>query len=144
VVPARGHDMRVSCLLGAAAERAHDTSSWGGTLLCVFQPAEETGEGARAMIEDGLFDRFGVPDVVLGQHVSPIPAGLLGLRPGPAFAAADALRVVLRGRGAHASRPELAVDPIVMAAATVLRLQGIASRERPATDTAVVTVGEPA
>ena len=136
-----GHDMHVTCLLGAAAELAHDTSSWRGTLLCVFQPAEETGEGARAMIDDGLFDRFGVPDVVLGQHVSPIPAGLFGLRPGPAFAAADALRVVLRGKGAHASRPEIAVDPIVMAAATVLRLQGIVSREVAAADTAVVTVG---
>ena len=136
-----GHDMHVTCLLGAAAELAHDTSSWRGTLLCVFQPAEETGEGARAMIDDGLFDRFGVPDVVLGQHVSPIPAGLFGLRPGPAFAAADALRVVLRGKGAHASRPEIAVDPVVMAAATVLRLQGIVSREVAAADTAVVTVG---
>jgi len=136
-----GHDMHVTCLLGAAAELAHDTSSWRGTLLCVFQPAEETGEGARAMIDDGLFDRFGVPDVVLGQHVSPIPAGLFGLRPGPAFAAADALRVVLRGKGAHASRPEIAVDPIVMAAATVLRLQGIVSREVAAADTVVVTVG---
>ena len=136
-----GHDMHVTCLLGAAAALAHDTSSWRGTLLCVFQPAEETGEGARAMIDDGLFDRFGVPDVVLGQHVSPIPAGLLGLHPGPAFAAADALRVVLRGQGAHASRPEIAVDPIVMAAATVLRLQGIVSRELAVTDTAVVTVG---
>ena len=136
-----GHDMHVTCLLGAAAELAHGTSSWSGTLLCVFQPAEETGEGARAMIDDGLFDRFGVPDVVLGQHVSPIPAGLLGLHPGLAFAAADALRVVLRGQGAHASRPEIAVDPIVMAAATVLRLQGIVSREVAAADTAVVTVG---
>ena len=136
-----GHDMHVTCLLGAAAELAHDTSSWRGTLLCVFQPAEETGEGARAMIDDGLFDRFGVPDVVLGQHVSPIPAGLFGLRAGNAFAGADALRVVLRGKGAHASRPEIAVDPIVMAAATVLRLQGIVSREVAAADTAVVTVG---
>jgi amidohydrolase len=136
-----GHDMHVTCLLGAAAALAQDTSSWRGTLLCVFQPAEETGEGARAMIDDGLFDRFGVPDVVLGQHVSPIPAGLFGLHPGDAFAAADALRVVLRGQGAHASRPEMAVDPIVMAAATVLRLQGIVSRELAATDTAVVTVG---
>jgi hippurate hydrolase len=136
-----GHDMHVTCLLGAAAELAHDTSSWSGTLLCVFQPAEETGEGARAMIDDGLFDRFGVPDVVLGQHVSPIPAGLFGLRAGNAFAAVDALRVVLHGRGAHASRPELAVDPVVMAAATVLRLQGIVSREVAPADTAVVTVG---
>jgi amidohydrolase len=136
-----GHDMHVTCLLGAAAELAADPASWSGTLLLVFQPAEETAEGARAMIDDGLFDRFGVPGVVLGQHVSPMPAGLLGLRAGPAFAAADALRVVLHGRGGHSSRPETTVDPVVMAAATVLRLQTVVSRELAPADIAVVTVG---
>jgi len=136
-----GHDMHVTCLLGAAAELAASQDSWRGTLLLVFQPAEETGEGARAMIDDGLFDRFGVPGVVLGQHVSPMPAGLLGLRAGPAFAASDALRVVLHGQGGHGSRPETTVDPVVMAAATVLRLQTIVSREVAPADSAVVTVG---
>jgi amidohydrolase len=138
-----GHDMHVACLLGAAAELAGggDSPSWRGTLLVVFQPAEEVGEGARAMVDDGLFDRFGVPDVVLGQHVSPIPAGLLGLRAGPAYAATDALRVVLHGRGGHGSRPETTVDPVVMAAATVLRLQTIVSRQLAPADSAVVTVG---
>jgi len=136
-----GHDMHVTCLLGAAAELAADSGAWSGTLLLVFQPAEETAEGAQAMIDDGLFDRFGVPDVVLGQHVSPVPAGLLGLRPGPAFAASDALRVVLHGRGGHGSRPETSVDPVVMAAATVLRLQTIVSRHIAPADSAVVTVG---
>src|SRR5215472_4355285 len=135
-----GHDMHVTCLLGAAEALAADAGSWRGTLL-IFQPAEEAGGGAQAMIDDGLFDRFGTPDVVLGQHVAPMPAGMLGVHPGAAFAAADALRVVLRGQGGHGSRPEACVDPVLMAAATVLRLQGIVSREVAATDTAVVTVG---
>ena len=136
-----GHDMHVTCLLGAAEALAADAGSWRGTLLLIFQPAEEAGGGAQAMIDDGLFDRFGTPDVVLGQHVAPMPAGMLGVHPGAAFAAADALRVVLRGQGGHGSRPEACVDPVLMAAATVLRLQGIVSREVAATDTAVVTVG---
>jgi amidohydrolase len=136
-----GHDMHVTCLLGAAEELARDPESWRGTVMLVFQPAEEAGGGAQAMIDDGLFDRFGTPDVVLGQHVSPLPAGIIGVRPGPAFAGADGLRVVLHGKGAHGSRPETGVDPVVMAAATVMRLQGIVSREVAAGDTAVVTVG---
>jgi amidohydrolase len=141
VMHACGHDMHVTCLLGAAAALAADSSPWRGTLLLVFQPAEENCQGARAMIDDGLFDRFGIPGIVLGQHVSPIPAGLLGLTTGPAFAAVDSLRIVLHGQGGHGSRPETAVDPVVMAAATVMRLQGIVSREVAASDTAVVTVG---
>jgi amidohydrolase len=141
VMHACGHDMHVACLLGVAAELASAAASWRGTLMLVFQPAEETGEGAKAMLDDGLYDRFGPPSVVLGQHVMPLPAGVFGVHAGPAFAASDTLRVVLRGAGGHGSRPEAAVDPILMAAATVLRLQGIVSREIAAGDTAVVTVG---
>ncbi|GAA3933338.1 amidohydrolase [Actinomadura viridis] len=141
VMHACGHDVHVTCLLGAAEALAADRSSWRGTLLLVFQPAEEVGGGARAMVDDGLYERFGHPAVVLGQHVAPLPAGFLALRPGPAFAASDSLRIVLHGRGGHGSRPETSVDPVVMAAALVMRLQGIASREVAAAETAVVTIG---
>ena len=136
-----GHDMHVTCLLGAAAELAAARAEWHGTLLLVFQPAEEQGNGAQAMIDDGLYTRFPVPDIVLGQHVMPLPAGVLGVHGGPAMAGADALRIVLHGTGGHGSRPETTVDPVLMAAATVLRLQGIVSREIAARDAAVLTVG---
>ncbi len=136
-----GHDLHVACLLGACERLAGSRDSWAGTLMAVFQPAEEAGDGARAMIDDGLYIRFGKPAVILGQHVAPLPAGMIGLRAGAAFAAADSLKVTLYGQGAHGSRPEASVDPIVMAAATVMRLQTIVSREIPAGETAVVTIG---
>ena len=141
VMHACGHDMHVACLLGACERLAESPDTWSGTLMAVFQPAEELGAGARAMIADGLFTRFGTPAVVLGQHVAPLPAGLIGLRVGAAFAAADSLKVTLHGQGGHGSRPEASVDPVVMAAATVLRAQTIVSREIPAGETAVVTIG---
>ena len=110
-------------------------------MLAVFQPAEEIARGAQGMIDDGLFDRFPKPDVIFGQHVMPAPAGRIGYRAGTTQAAADSLEVRLFGRGAHGSMPESSVDPVVMAAATVLRLQTIVSRETAASDAAVVTVG---
>src|SRR5450755_1329814 len=93
------------------------------------------------MINDGLFKRFPKPDVILGQHVMCMPTGVIGGRIGVTTSAADSLQIKLFGRGAHGSMPEASVDPVVMAAATVLRLQGIVSREIAGTETAVVTVG---
>ena len=141
VMHACGHDMHTACLAGAAALLAQSTDAWSGTLMAVFQPAEETAEGAQAMIDDGLFDRFPKPDVVLGQHVLPGRAGTVSYRAGTTQAASDSLQIRMFGRGGHGSMPESTVDPVVMVASTVMRLQTIVSREIGATDAAVVTVG---
>jgi hippurate hydrolase len=133
--------MHLVWLVGAAAVLAARRDLWSGSLLLVAQPAEELGAGARAMIDDGLFERFGRPDVALGQHVAPFPAGLVLVRSGPMMAACDSLHVTLHGRGAHASAPEQSVDPVVMGASVVARLQTIVSREVAAASSAVVTVG---
>jgi amidohydrolase len=109
--------------------------------MAVFQPAEEAASGAQAMIDDGLFKRFPKPEVVLGQHVMVGPAGNIGGRTGVITSAADSLQIRLFGRGAHGSMPQASIDPVVMAAATVLRLQTIVSREVAAAESAVVTVG---
>ncbi|SES05138.1 amidohydrolase [Lentzea albida] len=141
VAHACGHDMHATCLVGAAAELARTREEWAGTLLVVFQPAEELGRGARDMVGDGLFERFGKPEVVLAQHVSPLPAGMIAYGSGPVMAASDSVRVTLFGRGGHGSAPEGAVDPVLMAAHTVVRLQGIVAREVAPSERAVVTVG---
>jgi len=136
-----GHDMHVACLIGASSLFAKSRGSWRGTLMAIFQPGEETAEGAQAMIDDGLFKRFAKPDVVLGQHVMSLPSGHLDWRKGVVTSAADSLQIRMFGRGAHGSMPEASIDPVVMAASTVMRLQTIVSREVAPTDSAVVTIG---
>ena len=136
-----GHDMHVAWLVGASTLFAHARDAWRGVLMAVFQPAEETAEGARAMIDDGLFGRFPKPDIVLGQHVMVGPAGAVAGRAGVITSAADSLQIRLFGRGAHGSMPQASIDPVVMAAATVMRLQTIVSREVAAAEAAVVTIG---
>ncbi|GAA3531150.1 amidohydrolase [Amycolatopsis ultiminotia] len=136
-----GHDMHATWLSGAAHLLAAGREGWSGTLLVVFQPAEEGAGGALAMVHDGLFERASRPDVVFGQHIAPAPAGWVLTRPGVIMAATETLRITLHGRGGHGSRPETTVDPAVMAASVVLKLQTVVSRETAATDPAVVTVG---
>jgi amidohydrolase len=141
VMHACGHDMHVTWLIGATTLFAKSRDAWKGTVMAVFQPAEETAAGAQAMIDDGLFKRFPKPDVVLGQHVMVGPSGVLSSRVGVVTSAGDSLQIRLFGRGAHGSMPEASIDPVVMAAATVLRLQTIVSREVGANEAAVVTIG---
>jgi len=141
VAHACGHDMHATWLVGAATAFASHLDQWQGRLLLVVQPAEEIGTGADAMIDDGLYERFGTPTVALGQHVVPSPAGTVLHRSGPIMAASDALRITLHGHGGHGSSPHTTVDPVVMAASTVMKLQTIVSRGIDPGATAVVTVG---
>ena len=141
VAHACGHDMHAAWMIGVATVLVRHRDAWSGRVMIVLQPAEELGMGAVAMVDDGLFERFGTPDVGLGQHVAPAPAGWVLHRSGPVMAGADAVKVTLHGRGGHGAAPHTTIDPIVMAASTVMKLQTVVSRSLDPTDVAVVTVG---
>lgn len=139
-----GHDAHVASGLGAAALMARNKAAWSGTYLALFQPGEETGKGAQAMVDDGLVDKVGAdrPEVCLAQHVLTVPeAGHVASRAGAVLSAGDSLKITVFGKGSHGSMPHLGVDPAVLASAIVMRLQGIVSRELAPGQFGVVTVG---
>ncbi|MEV6373651.1 amidohydrolase [Micromonospora musae] len=141
VMHACGHDLHLACLAGAATLLAAGRERWTGTLVVVGQPAEETLQGARAMLAAGLYDLTGRPDVVLAQHTAPFPAGMLAYGVGPVMAGSVSLEITVHGRGGHAATPHLAVNPVVIAASVVLRLQDVVSGEVDPAEQAVLTVG---
>lgn len=142
VAHACGHDFHLMSLLTALQAFNENKDQWSGTFVGVFQPAEETAQGARAMLEADLKKSMPRPDVYLGQHVlASLPGGFVGTRRGPVLSSAFSVKVTVHGKGSHGSMPELGVDPVVLASTIVMRLQTIVAREVAAKETAVVTVG---
>ncbi|QFG68320.1 amidohydrolase [Ornithinimicrobium pratense] len=141
VMHACGHDTHVATLLATLRLLLLERAAWSGTLVLVFQPAEEQFNGAESMVADGLTERLPRPDVALGQHVLTGAAGSVMVSPGPIMASCDDFRIVLHGMGAHGSSPHRGIDPVVMAASLVMRLQTVVSRQVSPQATAVVTVG---
>ena len=143
VMHACGHDLHTACLVGAANLLARHRDAWSGTLMLIAQPAEESMQGAKAMLGEGLFEggRFPRPDAVLGQHCAVTRAGMVHHRPGLAYSACRNLRVTIHGTGAHGAAPHLSVDPVVLAAQTITMLQTVVSREVEPDEMTVLTVG---
>ena len=142
VMHACGHDLHMASLIGTAEVMTHSKDTWHGTLMLIGQPAEETIGGAEGMIKDGLFTRFPKPDFALAQHVgNSLPAGKVGITPGIFDSNADSLRITIHGKGGHGSAPHTTIDPIVIAARTIMALQTIPSREIKPGEFAVITVG---
>jgi amidohydrolase len=142
VMHACGHDIHMSSWIGAAVLLAQHRERWKGTLVLVGQPAEESLEGAAAMLRDGLLTRFPRPDFAVGIHdIQVLPSGQIGVTAGPAYAASTAVDLVFHGKGGHGAMPHVTIDPILIAARTVVTLQSIVSREVNPLDPAVVTVG---
>lgn len=136
-----GHDTHVTSLMASAELLNSARDHWSGTLICIFQPAEELLSGAKAMIEDGLYEKIPKPDVVLSQHVMKMKTGTVSIRSGRLLTAADSFDVRIYGRGGHGSAPQTCIDPIVIGATIVTRLQSIVSREVMPGELAVVSVG---
>jgi len=142
VMHACGHEMHMASIIGTACYLAANRSQWKGTIMLVGQPAEETGSGARALLNDGLFERFPRPDYALGLHVSPILAtGKVAYRAGYSMANVDSVDITLYGRGGHGAYPHNTIDPVVLAAQLIMSLQTIVSREVDPVAPAVITVG---
>lgn len=142
VMHACGHDLHMASIFGTAAILAQTRDTWHGTLMLIGQPAEETISGAKAMLADGFLTRFPKPGVAVALHVSNVlPSGSVGITPGVYNTNADSLRITIYGKGGHGSAPHTTIDPIVIAARTILALQTIPSREVKPGELAVVTVG---
>ncbi|MEO1511461.1 MAG: amidohydrolase [Planctomycetota bacterium] len=142
VMHACGHDVHMTALLGTARRLAHARLEWRGTLMMIGQPAEERGGGAKAMLADGLFERFPRPDFNLAMHVSAaLPAGRIAATPGFALASVDSVDITVHGIGGHGAYPHTTRDPVVLASQIVIALQTIVSRETSPLEPAVVTVG---
>ena len=142
VMHACGHDLHMAAILGTAEIMARSKNTWHGTLMLIGQPAEETISGADAMVRDGLFTRFPKPDVAVALHVgNELPAGMASITPGIYNTNADSIRITIYGKGGHGAMPQTAIDPIVIAARTILTLQTIVSREIKPGEMGVVTVG---